>query len=178
MEKIRWRRDRLPIPLSLGFPCGSAGKGSACNAGGLGLIPGLGRSPREGNGYPLQYSGRENSMDCIVHRVPKSWTQLSYFHHKYQNISLVYIPSAFEDVVYLFHMFQMPTVIFSLTNAKFETCPANPCLVSSFLHDQILIKGRESGKAENVWSLREGRGSDLWIASQGLLFSFHSHSTS
>ena len=117
-------------------------------------------------------------MDCIVHRVPKSWTQLSYFHHKYQNISLVYIPSAFEDVVYLFHMFQMPTVIFNLTNAKFETCPANPCLVSSFLHDQILIKGRESGKAENVWSLREGRGSDLWIASQGLLFSFHSHSTS
>ena len=45
--------------------CGSAGKESSCNAGDLGLIPGLGRSPGEGKGYPLQYSGLENSMDCI-----------------------------------------------------------------------------------------------------------------
>ena len=50
-----------------GFPCGSAGKESACNAGDLGSIPGLGRSPREGKGYPLQYSGLENSTDHIVH---------------------------------------------------------------------------------------------------------------
>ena len=48
------------------FPCGSAGKESAYNAGDLGLIPGLGRSPGEGKGDPLQYSGLENSMDCIV----------------------------------------------------------------------------------------------------------------
>ena len=48
------------------FPCGSAAKESACNAGDMGPIPGLGRSPREGNGYPLQYSGLENSKDCIV----------------------------------------------------------------------------------------------------------------
>ena len=48
----------------LGFPCGSAGKESACNVGDLGLVPGLGRSPGEGKGYPLQYSGLENSMDC------------------------------------------------------------------------------------------------------------------
>ena len=61
-------------------PCGSAGKKSACNAGDLGLIPGLGRSPGEGKGYPLQYSGLENSMDCIVPMVTKSWTQLSDFH--------------------------------------------------------------------------------------------------
>ena len=47
----------------MGFPCGSAGKESACNAGDLGLIPGLGRSPGAGKGYPLQYSGLENSMD-------------------------------------------------------------------------------------------------------------------
>ena len=53
---------------------GSAGEGSAYNAGDLGLIPGLGRSPGEGNGYPLQYSGLENSIDCIVHSVTKSWT--------------------------------------------------------------------------------------------------------
>ena len=49
----------------MGFPCGSAGKESACSAGDSGLIPGLGRSPGEGKAYPLQYSGLENSMDCI-----------------------------------------------------------------------------------------------------------------
>ena len=56
------------------FPGGSAGKESACNAGNLGLVPGLGRSPGEGNGYSLQYSGLENSMDNVVHGVTKSWT--------------------------------------------------------------------------------------------------------
>ena len=64
----------------LGFPCGSAGKESACNVGDLGSIPGLGRSPGEGNGHPLQYSGLKNSMDYIVHGVAKSWTWLSDFH--------------------------------------------------------------------------------------------------
>ena len=54
--KIHWRRDRLPTPVFMGFPGGSAGKESTCNAGDLGLIPGLGRSPGEGRGYPLQYS--------------------------------------------------------------------------------------------------------------------------
>ena len=54
--KIRWRRDRLPTPVLLGFPCFSAGKESTCNVGDLGSIPGLGRSPGEGIGYPLQYS--------------------------------------------------------------------------------------------------------------------------
>ena len=58
----------------------SAGKESACNVGDLGLIPGLGRSPGEGNGYPLQYSGLENSVYCIVHGVAKSRTRLSNFH--------------------------------------------------------------------------------------------------
>ena len=51
----------------LGFPLWPAGKESACNVGDLGLIPGLGRSPGERNGYPLQYSGLENSVDCMVH---------------------------------------------------------------------------------------------------------------
>ena len=64
----------------MGFPDSSAGKESACSAGDLGLIPGLGRSPREGKGYPLQCSGLENSMGCIVHRVTKSQTRLSDFH--------------------------------------------------------------------------------------------------
>ena len=66
--------------MQKGFPCGSSGKESACNAGDLGSIPGLGRSPREEKGYPLQYSGLENTMDCIVHGVAKSQTRLSNFH--------------------------------------------------------------------------------------------------
>ena len=65
---------------SMGFPCGSTGKESAYNVGDLGSIPGLGRSPGEGKGYPLQYSGLQNSMDYTVHRVTKSRTQLSKFH--------------------------------------------------------------------------------------------------
>ena len=64
----------------MGFLGGSADKESACNAGDLGLIPGLGRSPGEGKGYPLYYSGLENSMGCIVHGITKSQTQLSDFH--------------------------------------------------------------------------------------------------
>ena len=55
----------------------SAGEESACDAGDLGSVPGLGRSPGEGKGYPLQYSGLENSMDYIVHGVAKSRTRLS-----------------------------------------------------------------------------------------------------
>ena len=78
--KIPWRRNRLPIPVFLGFPGGSAGKESTGNVGDLGSIPGLGRSPGEGKGYPLQYSGLENSMDCTVHGVMKSRTRLSNFH--------------------------------------------------------------------------------------------------
>ena len=78
--KIAWRRGKLPTPVFLGFSCSSAGKESAYNAGDLGSIPGLGRSPGKGNSCPFQYSGLENSMDCIVHRVTKSQTRLSNFH--------------------------------------------------------------------------------------------------
>ena len=73
----RWKQRDVRVFISLlpnevGFPCGSAGKESACNVGDLSLIPGLGRSPEEGKGYPLQYSGLENSMDCIVHGVTQA----------------------------------------------------------------------------------------------------------
>ena len=69
------------------FPCGSAGKESACNAGDLGSIPRLGRFPGEGKGYPLQYSVLENSMDWIVCGVANSQTQLSDFH--FTNIQIM-----------------------------------------------------------------------------------------
>ena len=74
-------KELISPKLPLGFPCG---KESACNAGDLGSIPELGRSPGEGKGYPLQYSGLENSMDCIVHGVAKSQTGLSDFHLHFQ----------------------------------------------------------------------------------------------
>ena len=73
---------RLPTPVFLGFPGGSAGKESACTVGDLGSVPGLGRSPGEGNDYPFQYSGLENSINCIVHGVAKSWTRLSDLKEK------------------------------------------------------------------------------------------------
>ena len=59
----------------VGFPGGSAGKESGCNVGDLDLIPRLGTSSGEGKGYPVQYSGLENSMDCVVRGVAKSRTR-------------------------------------------------------------------------------------------------------
>ena len=77
------------------FPDGSAGKESVCNAGDPRLIPGSGRSAGEGIGYPLQYSGLENSMDCIVHGVAKSWTQLSNFHFHFSfRLVIASLPSS------------------------------------------------------------------------------------
>ena len=75
---VLYSRDLLFIysiynSLYLLIPSNSAGKESACNAGDFGSIPGLGRSPGEGNVYLLQHSGLENSTDCIVNRVAKSW---------------------------------------------------------------------------------------------------------
>ena len=67
----------------MGFPGGSAGKESACNARDLSSIPGLGISPGEGKGYSLQYFGLENSMDCIVHGVAKSDTAERLLLHLY-----------------------------------------------------------------------------------------------
>ena len=94
------------LSFLLGFPCGSAGKESACNEGDMGSIPGLGRTPREGKGCPLQYSGLENSMDCIVHGVAESdrTERLSlhfssfllfheHFYHLHTSYSSLLLPS-------------------------------------------------------------------------------------
>ena len=96
-----------------GFPCGSAGKESACNAGDLGPIPGLGRSPGEGKGYPLLYSGLENSMDCIVHGVAKSRTWLSDF----QFTHMLLVPSSLYIETMNFHSFVFNSR--SMTQASF-----------------------------------------------------------
>ena len=80
------KEEKTSLGLIMGFPGGSEVKASACNAGELGSIPGLGISPAEGNGNPLQYSCLENPMDggawwATVHGVTKSRTQLSDFIH-------------------------------------------------------------------------------------------------
>ena len=82
-QKIPWRRDRLPIPVYLGFPGGSDGKESACNVGDLGSIPELGQSPGEGNSHLFQYSclGKfhgQRSLAGYSAWVAKSRAQLSY----------------------------------------------------------------------------------------------------
>ena len=87
VRKIHWRKERLPTAVFLGFPCASAGNESTHNEGDLGSILGMGRSPGEGKGYPLQYSGLENSMDCVVHGVTKSRTLLSNFHFHFVSIT-------------------------------------------------------------------------------------------
>ena len=79
---VSWKSMKLEYPShhTPGFSDSSVGKESACNAGDPGSIPGSGRSPEEGIGCPLQYSGLENSMDCIVYGVTKSQTWLSDLH--------------------------------------------------------------------------------------------------
>ena len=84
----------------MGFPHSSVGKDYICNAGDPGSIPGLGRSSGEGIGYPLQYSGLENSMDCIVHGVAKSQTQLSDLQFQ-EIVNHFYSSHMIEDLEFL-----------------------------------------------------------------------------
>ena len=77
----------LPTPVFVDFPGGSDGKESACSVGDLGSISDLGRSPGEGKGYPLQYSGPEDSTECIADGVAKNQTRLSDFHFNLLNTS-------------------------------------------------------------------------------------------
>ena len=81
-----------------GLPDTSVVKESTCNAGDPSSIPGLGRSAGEGLGYPLQYSGLQNSRDYTVHKVPKSWTQLSDFHfHQLRTGSNFFMPDGLRS---------------------------------------------------------------------------------
>ena len=96
---VNWCSEGKTKPWSVAI-----GKESACNAGDLGSTSGLGRSPGEGKGYPLQYSGLENSMGCIVHGVAKSGTWLSDFHfHFIFLVSVLHhlrsVPSYWCDVL-------------------------------------------------------------------------------
>ena len=88
LKQLQKEEQSLKLVLieGWGFPCISPGKESACNVGDPGSIPGLGRSPGEGKGYPFQYSGLENFIDCTVHGITKSWTWLSDLHFHFSQI--------------------------------------------------------------------------------------------
>ena len=127
------------------FPGGSPGKESACNAGDLGSIPGLGRSPGEGKGYPLQYSCLENSMDYTVHGVAKSQTRLSHFH---------------------FHLFYQEHCCPFMIQQPFRTTNIwrNPSLLILILPHAFLSfwKGPWKLSTEELMLLNCGVGEDSW----------------
>ena len=113
VRKIRWRRDRLHTPVFLGFPGSSDGKEPTCNTGVLGLIPGLGRSPRGGHGNPLQYSILENTMDR------GSWQANSQWGHKESHTT--------EQLTLSFHIYAC-TCVCVFTHA---------CVLSRFHHVRL-----------------------------------------
>ena len=90
-----WRRERLPTPVFLGFPGGSAGRESTCNVGDLGSIPGWGRSPGEGKGYPRQYSDLENPKGLA--RVGHNWATFT-FTYNWKSMKPQYSRELFLDV--------------------------------------------------------------------------------
>ena len=108
------------------FSHSSAGKESTCNAGDPASIPGLGRSPGEGKGYPLQYSGLENSTDSIAHGVAKSWTWLSNFHHphggKYPHCwpSLLHTRVAYLALLYCLPVTLLPICLLPKSYSSFR----------------------------------------------------------
>ena len=83
---------RLPTPVFLGFPGGSACKEFACNVGDLGSIPGLGKFPREGRGYPLQHSGLEKSMDSPWSHKESDMTERLLLSHTHQRSIYILSP--------------------------------------------------------------------------------------
>ena len=108
------------------FPDGSFGKKSACSAGDPGLIPGLGRSPGEGKGCPLQYSGLEKSIDSIARGVTKSWTRLSDFLFHFVALdrasSAVLTASGGNRHLGRFLMVEEHAVLHRLTRREMMTC--------------------------------------------------------
>ena len=115
---VNWRSEGKTKPWSV-----TVGKESACNAGDLGSIPGLGRSPGEGKGYPLQYSGLENSTGCIVHGVAKSGTWLSDFHFHFTFLVSVLPSSVVSSKLLVWCPGMWKRVSACVLVSKYRKCP-------------------------------------------------------
>ena len=133
-----------------GFPGGSAGKESSWNAEDLDSIPGLGRSPGEGNGYPLQYFGLEKSMDCIVHGVAKSWTWLSNFH----SVNIFFTSCTWFLAITVidinkFLPFSIGLAVYSPLNNWWcaISCNTSKILIMFFAFQERSVRGRKKKKA-------------------------------
>ena len=137
--------------MTWGFPISWAGEESACNSGDPSTIPGSGRSPREGNSYPLLYFGLENSMHCIVHGVAKSWTWLRDFHFNFllmigitnfepQLSELLYSPLLTKGLHFLINSlyYQNCTYYHYILNFANETC-GNFLLLYMYLYVILIL---------------------------------------
>ena len=144
-RSICWRRDRLPTAVFLGFPCGSGGKESSCNAGDLDSIPGLGRSPGEGKGYPLQYSDLENSMDCIVYGVTKILSDTP------EQLSLVLFQTSQSFTISL-HLLKLMPIESVMPSSHLILCHPHllPSIFTHFLILGKLLNLCVSGLSKNI----------------------------
>ena len=127
-----WRNlcisSRLPnlfiVIFYEGFPDSSVGKEPACNAGDPGSISESGRSTGEGIGYPLKYSGLENSMDCVVHGVTKSRTRLSNFYFRFQSF-MILSASVVSVVMFPLSFLILFSFLFFSPLVQLKTCQYN-----------------------------------------------------
>ena len=122
---------------SQGCPCGWVGKESACSVGDLGLIPRLGRSPGERKGYPLQYSGLENSMDCIVHGVSKSRTWLNDFHYPHTPHTIMWTPGVYSCGPELPACWEARNAGGAFCGCRSTSCDAGVLCLPVELHPQV-----------------------------------------
>ena len=144
-------------PTDMGFPGRSVGKESACNAGDPSSIPGLGRFTGEGIGYPLQYSGLENSIDCIIHGVTNSQTQMSNFHLTFNK----YLISLSIPIVVLFifqSLIQLITPLKNISvNSRFDSVLALIACISEPVISLPLPKDRNQAWVFSPESPGSGR---------------------
>ena len=140
----------------VGFACGSSGKESACNAGDLGFIPGLGRSTGERKGYPFHCSGLENSVDCIVHGITKSRTWLSIFHFHFFPEVVEWL----DHMVIIFLICWRSFILFSIMAVPIFIA-TNYAWMFPFLH--ILINTSHFISFYNSYSSRFGGNLSSWF---------------
>ena len=146
--KILWRRDQLPTPVFLGSSRGSYNKESTRDVGDLGSIPGLGRSPREGKGYSLQYSGLENSSEHIFSSKSIVWACVLFSSGNKMELvfmvtlSKLEIPNFFCGILFFRWFLLISPPLFDLSSF--------PALFSGMIHVKSL---RNSSTPFYLWPL-------------------------